>query len=104
MKNNTDTAQSPKELLVELQALVAEAQSLVSDSLPGQSAEGLKNLRERFGDAQERFTELYQDTRKKVVAGARYTDTTIRENPYQSLAIALGIGAILGLVVGRSSK
>jgi ElaB/YqjD/DUF883 family membrane-anchored ribosome-binding protein len=104
MKNNKDTAHTPKELLVELKTLVAEAETMMSDSLSEHTAEAIGNLRERFSAAHERFSEIYDRTKKKVVAGAKYTDTTIRENPYQSIAIALGVGVLLGLVVGRRSK
>ena len=48
--------------------------------------------------------ELYDGAKKKVVAGAKYTDTAIRENPYQALAIALGVGVLIGVLVGRRTK
>lgn len=104
MKNNQATAHTPKELLHEMQALVGEAQTMMADSLSEHSAEAIDNLRARFGAAQERFAEVYAGAKKKVVAGARYTDTTIRANPYQSLAIALGVGVLVGVLVGRRSK
>jgi ElaB/YqjD/DUF883 family membrane-anchored ribosome-binding protein len=104
MKNNKDTTHTPKELLSELQALVTEAETMMADSLTEHSTEAFGNLRERFGAAQERFADLYAGARKKVVAGAKYTDTTIRENPYQSIAVALGVGVLLGVLVGRRSK
>ena len=58
-------------------------------------------LRDRFESLRRRFTEVYAGAREKVVAGARYTDTAIRENPYQSLAIALGAGLLVGVLLGR---
>jgi ElaB/YqjD/DUF883 family membrane-anchored ribosome-binding protein len=104
MKNTKDVAHSPKELLDELKALVGEAQSMITGSLSEHSAEALASLRERFSDAQERFGEFYSGAKKQVVAGARCTDTAIRENPYQSIAITLGVGVLVGLLVGRRGK
>lgn len=104
MKNNKETTHTPKELLTELQTLVAEAETMMADSLSEHSSEALSNLRARFGAAQERMGELYDTAKKKVVVGAKYTDTAIRENPYQSMAIALGVGVLLGVLVGRRSK
>jgi len=104
MKNNKDTVHTPKELLTELQSLVAEAETMMADSLTEHSAEALGNLRARFGAAQERMGELYDSAKKKVVAGAKCTDTAIRENPYQSMAIALGVGVLVGVLVGRRTK
>jgi ElaB/YqjD/DUF883 family membrane-anchored ribosome-binding protein len=104
MKNNLEHAHTPKDLLTELQALVAEAEGMLTDSVSEHSTEALGHLRARFGAAQERFSHLYEGAKKKVVAGAKYTDTTIRENPYQSLAVALGVGVVLGVLIGRRSK
>jgi ElaB/YqjD/DUF883 family membrane-anchored ribosome-binding protein len=101
MKNNKTIAHTPSELLVELKSLVAEAETMMADSLSEHTAEAIGNLRERFSAAQERFSEVYDNTKKKVVAGAKYTDATIRENPYQSMAVALGVGVLLGLLIGR---
>jgi ElaB/YqjD/DUF883 family membrane-anchored ribosome-binding protein len=104
MKNNNDTAQTPKELLNDLQTLVSEAEALIAGSVTEHSADAFDSLRSRFSAAQERFTDAYAGARKKVIAGAKYTDETIRANPYQSVAIAAGIGLLIGVLAGRNSK
>ncbi len=104
MKNNKDTVHTPKELLHELQALVAEAEAMIADSVTERPAEAIDSLRSRFVAAQDRFTDAYAGARKKVVAGAKSTDAVIRANPYQSLAIALGVGLLAGVLLGRRSK
>jgi len=104
MKNNNDTAQTPKELLDELQTLVTEAEAMIAGSGTEHSSDAFDSLRSRFGAAQERFTDAYAGARKKVIAGAKYTDETIRANPYQSLAIAAGIGLLIGVLAGRRSQ
>ncbi len=104
MQNNPDTTRTPKELLNELHALVAEAETMLVGSVSEHSAEALGHLRARFTAAQERFNAACVVAKKNVVAGARYTDATIRENPYQALAIAAGIGLLVGALVGRRSK
>jgi ElaB/YqjD/DUF883 family membrane-anchored ribosome-binding protein len=104
MKNNKDTAQTPKELLDELQTLVTEAETMIAGSSTEHSADAFDSLRSRFGAAQERFADAYAGARKKVIAGAKYTDESIRANPYQSLAIAAGIGLLVGVLAGRRSK
>ena len=109
MKNNNEaTAQTPASLLNDLQALVAEAEKMMSDfqseTAPETTAESIGALRSRFDAAQECLTGLYAGARKKVAAGAKYTDETIRANPYQSIAIAAGIGLLVGVLAGRRSK
>ena len=105
MKNKSEsTAQTPKELLTELQALVAEAEKMMGDSVSEHTEDAISALRTRFDAAQERFADLYEGAKKKVVAGAKCTDAAIRANPYQSLAIAAGAGLLIGVLLGRRSK
>ena len=105
MKNNTEsTAKTPQDLLDDLHALVAEAEKMMGDTLTEHSEDAIAALRSRYDAAQERLTELYTGARKKVVAGAKCTDEAIRANPYQALAIAAGVGLLLGVLVGRRSK
>lgn len=102
-KENTNTS-TPKELLADLQSLVAEAQTMMTDSLSEHSADAINNLRERLAAAQERLGEVYDGAKKRVVAGAKFTDEAIRENPYQALAIAAGVGLLVGVLLGRRNR
>ena len=104
MKNNKSTAHSPKELLTELKALVAEAEGMIGDSAGEVSDGAMGALRSRYEAMQENLSDLYDGAKKKVVAGAKYTDETIRENPYQSIAVAAGLGLLVGVLLGRRSK
>ena len=104
MKNNQDTVHSPKELLNELQALVVEAEQMIAGSVTEHTGEAIDSLRARFGAAQERLSDLYDGAKQRVVAGAKCTDEAIRANPYQSLAIAAGVGLLVGVLVGRQTK
>jgi len=104
MKNSNETAQTPKELLNDLQTLVSEAEAMIAGAATEHSADAFDSLRSRFSAAQERFTDAYDGAQKKVIAGAKYTDETIRANPYQSLAVAAGVGLLIGILAGRSSK
>jgi ElaB/YqjD/DUF883 family membrane-anchored ribosome-binding protein len=105
MKNNKSTAtHTPKELLTELQTLVAEAEKMISESVGETTDEAVGALRARYEIMQERMSDLYEGAKKKVVAGAKYTDETIRENPYQAIAVAAGLGLLVGVLLGRRSK
>lgn len=104
MKNNNDTAQTPKELLNDLRTLVSEAEKMMGDSISEHTGDAVNALRVRYEAAQERMGELYTGARTKVIAGAKCTDEAIRENPYQSMAIAAGVGILVGVLLGRRSK
>jgi ElaB/YqjD/DUF883 family membrane-anchored ribosome-binding protein len=103
MKNSHPAAaDTPDTFLTDLRTLVTEAEKLLS-SQGDDTAHG-SALRERFEAAQERFSEMYTGAKKKIVAGGKYTDHAIRENPYQSLAIAAGVGLLVGVLIGRRGK
>jgi len=104
MKNNKQSTQSPKDILDELRSLVADAEKMVGESISENSDEVMGALRQRYAAAQERLGDVYQTARRKVTEGAKYTDETIRENPYQSIAVAIGVGLIAGVLLGRSTK
>lgn len=107
MKTETDrTTQTPEDVLNELRSLVNEAERILGQGPQGSCncESTLASLRERLQAAQQRLGATYQETKRKVVAGARYADETIRENPYQSIAIALGVGLLAGALLGRRSN
>lgn len=101
MKSNDILPPGPRDILDELKSLIGEAETMMAGSLSERSSEALANLRERFDEARRHFSDYYDRARIRVVKGAQCTDTSIREHPYQSLAIALGVGALLGALLAR---
>lgn len=105
MKNRTHTpAQTPQELLTDLRNLVVETEKMAADSVTEHSREAIDAIRERFEATQERLSDLYEGTKKKVSAGARYTDDAIHEKPYHAIGIAVGVAVLIGLLVGRKTR
>jgi ElaB/YqjD/DUF883 family membrane-anchored ribosome-binding protein len=105
MKNrNNSEPQTPADLLNDLRTLVIEAEKMLESSVSEHTGEALAALRTRYAAAQERFGDLYTSAKKNVTAGAKYTDETIRANPYQSIAIAAGVGLLVGVLVGRRNQ
>jgi ElaB/YqjD/DUF883 family membrane-anchored ribosome-binding protein len=101
MKHRKQITHSPKDILDELRALVADAEKMVGDSLADNSEEVVNALRARYDDVQERLSEIFDGAKKTVVAGARSTDDTIRENPYSSIAVAAIAGVLVGVLLSR---
>jgi ElaB/YqjD/DUF883 family membrane-anchored ribosome-binding protein len=104
MHPNKDSSTTPKDLLNDLHALVADAEAMTADSLSEHSGDALHKLQARFAAAQERFSGLYREAKMKIVAGATYTDERIRSHPYEAIAIAGGIGLLVGVLLGRRGK
>lgn len=105
MKENTSASPvTSKDLLEDLRTLVHEAESMLGSTVDETTSAAVHSLRERFTAAQEKLGVLCTDAKRQVVAGARCTDSAIRANPYQSLAIAAGVGLVAGILLGRRSK
>jgi ElaB/YqjD/DUF883 family membrane-anchored ribosome-binding protein len=57
--------------------------------------------RERLTAALESAKEMADNIRDKTVAGAKATDKAVRKHPYKALAIGVGAGLLIGLLIGR---
>lgn len=67
-----------------------------------ETAQGaIENLQETTEDIQNRMGEYWETGKERAAEYARVTDRAIRENPYPSLGIALGIGLIAGMLLNR---
>lgn len=98
----TAEAQSPEDLCNDLRSLVADAEKILAGSTTEiNGSDDSVTLRERMAEARDRITGYYDTARRNVVAGAKFTDRSIRTNPYQSVAIAVGAGVLIGLLLGR---
>jgi ElaB/YqjD/DUF883 family membrane-anchored ribosome-binding protein len=105
MKNRHEsTTETPEQLIEHISRLMSEAEAMITGPVTEQAGGKLADIRDRLESARERLTDAYGEARKKVVAGAKYTDDTIRQYPYQSLAIALGVGVLLGALIRRNNN
>jgi ElaB/YqjD/DUF883 family membrane-anchored ribosome-binding protein len=104
MKNrhDTGTAETPEQIIEHISRLMAEAEAMLAGPVADQVSGKISDLKDRLSDARDKMGDMYSQARKKVIAGARYTDETIREYPYYSIGVALGVGVLLGVLVGRA--
>lgn len=72
----------------DVRALVAATADAAEDKI--------KEARERLMQAIENGGKFIDRVEEKAAEGARYTDQAVRERPYQTVAIAFGIGALIG--------
>jgi ElaB/YqjD/DUF883 family membrane-anchored ribosome-binding protein len=63
--------------------------------------EKVVQARQKLNAAIERGKEVWQNVQERTIAGAKATDEAIRENPYKSVALAVGVGAIIGYLLAR---
>ena len=105
MNHRTEShAQSPEQLIKNIQQLMEEVETVISkstDSATNGFTDKLGELQDRFSGAKTKVAGYYKVARQKVVDGASAADDTIRSHPYESLAVALGVGVLLGAVLRR---
>lgn len=95
------TAETPEELIAHISRLMSEAEAMIAGPVTEEAAPKLAEIKDRLEGARQQLNDFYAQAREKVVAGARYTDEAIRAHPYQSLAIALGVGVLIGALLRR---
>jgi ElaB/YqjD/DUF883 family membrane-anchored ribosome-binding protein len=105
MNHRTDShAQTPEQLIKNIQQLMEEVETAISKSSDGATSgitDKIGELQDRFNGAKTKVAGYYKVARQKVVDGASAADDTIRSHPYESLAVALGVGVLLGAVLRR---
>jgi ElaB/YqjD/DUF883 family membrane-anchored ribosome-binding protein len=60
--------------------------------------------RERLSVAVDKGEELVAGLREAATERARSADQAIREHPYRTLAIALGLGVLVGFLLARKRE
>jgi ElaB/YqjD/DUF883 family membrane-anchored ribosome-binding protein len=63
--------------------------------------EKVSEARKRLAAALERGKALAGRVRDKTVAAAKAADEAVHEHPYQAMAIAFGVGAVVGFLASR---
>lgn len=88
-------------IIANITQLMDEAEQMLRDSTSHHAEAQIELLRTRCEDLRTHFTRFCETAGRVITDGARKTDRAIRTHPYQSAAIALGIGTLLGVMVGR---
>ena len=89
-----------EKILADLKLLSLDAEALLQGTA-GQAGEKAGELRDRLAAALDAAKASCERAEGKVAAGAGIADKTIREHPYESLAVAFGVGLVVGVLVGR---
>ena len=84
----------------DLGTLAEDARALMA-ATADVAGEKVSEARKRLAAALESGKEIYGRVREKAVEGVKAADQTVRENPYQAIAIAFGVGAVIGFLAAR---
>ncbi len=92
-------AESAGSLIDDLRAIARDAEELLR-ATEGHASERVEEIRARAQEslegAKERLRTIGDDAEQRVRTAARSTDDYVRENPWKAIAIAVGIGFLIG--------
>ncbi len=89
-----------EQLISDLKRVVRDSEELihVTANVAGDKAH---EIRERLTNTLETARETCRGLEEKARDVAKTADKTIRDNPYQSIGVAFGIGLLIGVLTTR---
>jgi ElaB/YqjD/DUF883 family membrane-anchored ribosome-binding protein len=100
MSNEASTDQ----LMSDLKTVMNDAEALLK-ATSTQTGERIQEVRARAEEslrqARARMTQVEEDALKAAREMAEATEEYVRDNPWQAIGVAAGVGVLLGLVLGR---
>ena len=84
----------------DLGALAEDARALMA-ATADVAGDKVGEARKRLAAALDSAKHIAANVRDKAVAGAKVADQTVRENPYQAIAIGVGVGVLIGYFISR---
>jgi ElaB/YqjD/DUF883 family membrane-anchored ribosome-binding protein len=91
-------------LVEDLKVVMNDAEALLK-ATSNQTGEKLQEVRARAEEslrqAKVRLTQIEEEAIKRAREVAQATEEYVRENPWQSVGIAAGIGLLVGLLLSR---
>ena len=98
--NGIPMSQNPTAVKKELDRLIEDAQALLH-ATAGAAEQNVIEARARLAAALKKGEGIWRRARHTAVQSAEDADQAIREHPYHSLGVALGVGIILGFLASR---
>jgi ElaB/YqjD/DUF883 family membrane-anchored ribosome-binding protein len=91
-------------VLADLRTLAHDSEALLK-ATAGDLSEKAKEARTRLATALDRTKVTIEELQHQALAGAKVAakkaDVVIREHPYESIGVALGIGLLIGVLISR---
>jgi ElaB/YqjD/DUF883 family membrane-anchored ribosome-binding protein len=98
---SADEIEAATERLVEdLKAVVRDGEDLLKAGARDLTERGMV-ARERLSTALESAKETQQKLQAQAAAQVKAADRMVRDYPYHSLGVALGLGLLIGILAGR---
>ena len=93
-----------EQLIAVLKTVMSDAEALLK-ATSAQTGEKIQEVRARAEEslrvAKERLTAAEEEALRRAREFADATEEYVRDNPWQSVGIAAGVGLVLGLLISR---
>jgi ElaB/YqjD/DUF883 family membrane-anchored ribosome-binding protein len=104
MSTATPNEVTTDQLLADLKTVMSDAEALLR-ATSAQTGEKIQEVRARAEEslrqAKARLSSIEDEALRRAREVADATDEYVRENPWQSVGIAAGVGLLLGLLLAR---
>lgn len=101
---NASSDVTTDKLVQDLKTVMQDAEALLK-ATSTQTGERIQEVRARAEEslrqARVRLTQVEEDALRQAREVADATEEYVRENPWQSVGIAAGVGLLLGLLISR---
>jgi ElaB/YqjD/DUF883 family membrane-anchored ribosome-binding protein len=87
----------------DMRQLAEDARALLA-ATADVAGEKVGEARKRLAASLDSAKEIAGRVRDKAVEGAKAADEVVREHPYQAIGIALGVGALIALLLARCCR
>ena len=101
---NAQVEVTTDQLVADLKTVVEDAEALLkaTSTLTGEKIQEVRaRAEESLRQARVRLTEVEEEAMRRAREVAEAADEYVRENPWQSVGIAAGIGLVVGLLLAR---
>jgi len=104
----TDTTEQlalgKQKLLEDLSVLLTDSEEMLrlAAAVPGEGLDALRDrLRTHVDTVQNALTDAQDTAQRRYRSATVQTERYVRQNPWQSLGIAAGVGFVIGLLASR---
>ena len=101
---NSHTRLARERVMADLKALAGDAETLLR-ATADDASDKAKDARARLSAAVEKAKTTYADLQERSIETAKEAvkkaDDTVRAHPYESIAVAFGVGLLLGALLRR---
>ena len=101
---NAQAEVTTDQLVADLKTVMEDAEALLkaTSTLTGEKIQEVRaRAEESLRQAKVRLSEVEEEALRRAREVAEAADEYVRENPWQSVGIAAGIGLVLGLLLAR---